>query len=167
MVKYIQEGWVKWLLNWIAASSAFIPPWSRTVTLSNETNKRTSLHCKPLIRSKNEGTKKRTTLLQSTLCGQISPITKEENTPLSPMICIHGLQLDRFWFFFYRAQVVVVVNRSLFKFSWLLNAKSSKDQASSTSANLFCPARALRALGLLMADGAPIVGGGKTFWPVN
>ena len=25
------------------------------------------------------------------------------------------------------------------------------------------PARALRALGLLLADGAPIVGGGKTF----
>ena len=27
----------------------------------------------------------------------------------------------------------------------------------------FYPARALRALGLLLADGAPIVGGGKTF----
>ena len=26
------------------------------------------------------------------------------------------------------------------------------------------PARALRALGLLLADGAPTVGGGKTFW---
>ena len=29
------------------------------------------------------------------------------------------------------------------------------------------PARALRALGLLLADGAPTVGGGKTFWAVN
>ena len=38
------------------------------------------------------------------------------------------------------------------------------------SANLFrCfyPARALRALGLLLADGAPTVGGGKTFWAVS
>ena len=26
-----------------------------------------------------------------------------------------------------------------------------------------CPARALRALGLLLADGTPTVGGGKTF----
>ena len=31
----------------------------------------------------------------------------------------------------------------------------------------FYPARALRALGLLLADGAPIVGGGKTFWAVS
>ena len=30
-----------------------------------------------------------------------------------------------------------------------------------------CPARALRALGLLLADGAPTVGGGKTFWAVS
>ena len=29
--------------------------------------------------------------------------------------------------------------------------------------NFFFPARALRALGLLLADGAPTVGGGKTF----
>ena len=29
---------------------------------------------------------------------------------------------------------------------------------------LVFPARALRALGLLLADGAPTVGGGKTFW---
>ena len=29
------------------------------------------------------------------------------------------------------------------------------------------PARALRALGLLLADGAPTVGGGKTFWAVS
>ena len=47
---------VHWLLNWIAASSAFIPPWTQTVTLSNETNKRTFLHCKPLTRSKNDDT---------------------------------------------------------------------------------------------------------------
>ena len=32
-----------------------------------------------------------------------------------------------------------------------------------TSRNTFYPARALRALGLLLADGAPTVGGGKTF----
>ena len=31
----------------------------------------------------------------------------------------------------------------------------------------FYPARALRALGLLLADGAPTVGRGKTFWWVN
>ena len=30
-------------------------------------------------------------------------------------------------------------------------------------ASLICQARALRALGLLLADGAPTVGGGKTF----
>ena len=29
------------------------------------------------------------------------------------------------------------------------------------------PARALRALGLLLADGTPTVGGGKTFWAVS
>ena len=28
---------------------------------------------------------------------------------------------------------------------------------------IICPARALRALGLLLADGAPTMGGGKTF----
>ena len=31
----------------------------------------------------------------------------------------------------------------------------------------FYPARALRALGLLLADGNPTVGGGKTFWRPN
>ena len=31
----------------------------------------------------------------------------------------------------------------------------------------FYPARALRALGLLLAGGAPTVGGGKTFWAVS
>ena len=31
----------------------------------------------------------------------------------------------------------------------------------------FYPARALRALGLLLADGAPTVGLGKTFWRVG
>ena len=61
--------------------------------LSNETNKRTSLHCKPLTRSKNEDKSKITTLLQITLCGQISPIKKEENTPSSPIVCIHCRQL--------------------------------------------------------------------------
>ena len=30
----------------------------------------------------------------------------------------------------------------------------------------YYPARALRALGLLLADGTPTVGGGKTFWAV-
>ena len=104
------------------------------MTLSNETNKRTSLHCKPLTRSKNEDTSKITTLLQSTLCGQISPIKKEENTPLSPIVCIHCLQLDLFWFFFYPAQAcsywlfTLQLNRSLFKFQWLLNAKSRQGQ---------------------------------------
>ena len=57
--------------------------------LSNETNKRTSLHCKPLTRSKNEDT----ILLQSTLHGHISPIKKEENTPFNPIVCIHCRQL--------------------------------------------------------------------------
>ena len=91
--------------------------------LSNETNKRTSLHCKPLTRSKNEDTNKRTTVLQSTLCGQINPITREENTPLSPIICIRCLRLDLLWFFLsgpgsiILVVVVVVVNRSLLKFS--------------------------------------------------
>ena len=110
MVKYIQEGWVKWLLNWIAASSAFKPPRSGTVTQSNETNKRTSLHCKPLIQSKNEDTNKRITLLQS---GQISPIKKEENTPLSPIVCIHCLQLDLCWSYWLFS---LQLNRSLFFF---------------------------------------------------
>ena len=32
---------------------------------------------------------------------------------------------------------------------------------------IFDPARALRELGLLLADGAPTVGGGKTFWAVS
>ena len=32
---------------------------------------------------------------------------------------------------------------------------------------VFFPARALRALGLLLADGTPTVGGGKTFWAVS
>ena len=31
----------------------------------------------------------------------------------------------------------------------------------------FYQARALRALGLLLADGTPTVGGGKTFWAVS
>ena len=61
--------------------------------LSNETNNRTSLHCKPLTRSKNEDKSKITTLLQITLHGRISPIKKEENTPSSPIVCIHCRQL--------------------------------------------------------------------------
>ena len=77
-----------------------LPPLSRTVTLSKETNKRTSLQCKPLTRSKNEDTSKITTLLQSTLHGQISPIKKEENTLSSPIVCIHCRQL-----LFYRTHV--------------------------------------------------------------
>ena len=33
--------------------------------------------------------------------------------------------------------------------------------------NVYYPACALRALGLLLADGAPTVGWGKTFWRVG
>ena len=80
----------------IAELNRSIFSFDTTVTLSNETNKRTSLHCKPLTRSKNEDTSKITTLLQSTLHGQISPIKKEENTPSSPIVCIHCRQLDLF-----------------------------------------------------------------------
>ena len=32
---------------------------------------------------------------------------------------------------------------------------------------IYYQARALRALGLLLADGTPTVGGGKTFWAVS
>ena len=133
MVKYVQEGWVKCSQAgcWIESQHLQLlyrpdlRPW-----LWVAKPKKNLSTLQPLIRSKNEDTNKKTTLLQITLCGQISPITKEENTPLSPIICIHCLQLDLFWFFFYPAQAcsywlfTLQLNRSLFKFHWLLNAKS-------------------------------------------
>ena len=39
-----------------------------------------------------------------------------------------------------------------------------KSEENYVGLKIYNPARALRALGLLLADGAPTVGGGKTFW---
>ena len=58
---------------------------------------------------------------------------------------------------------------SLFVLSTGANCKYYKKYESwaTIAAPFFYQARALRALGLLLADGTPTVGGGKTFWAVS
>ena len=50
-----------------------------------------------------------------------------------------------------------------FLLSFILNIMDTRRQIY----YYFYQARALRALGLLLADGTPTVGGGKTFWAVS